>query len=188
MTTPTPDRTPTGDLCDQLAQEIHLHCPARPYGGNCRCTALATAVLPVVEAALNEQRERAERAEQERDTALVQVVDEQRRADERCTELLEERDEALNSLTDAERQRDEARLVAASLADNGPEHLATIERAEQAEQQRDAALAALGDLTDGRPCAPHPGNGWCQTHGERAPCPHAEARRLLAALDQPEET
>lgn len=52
------------------------------------------------------------------------------------------------------------------------------QRAEQAE-------AALRDLTDPRPCDPHPGNGYCQTHGEKAPCPHAAAK---AILDRTEET
>lgn len=57
-------------------------------------------------------------------------------------------------------------------------HEQTIERAERAE-------AALRDLTDPRPCDPHPGNGYCQTHGEKAPCPHAAAK---AILDRTEET
>lgn len=51
-------------------------------------------------------------------------------------------------------------------------------RAERAE-------AALRDLTDPRPCDPHPGNGYCQTHGETPPCPHAAAKEIL---DRTEET
>ena len=49
---------------------------------------------------------------------------------------------------------------------------------------------ALRELVDARPCDPHPGTGYCQTHGEKRPCPHAAAARLLAALDadQPKET
>ena len=141
------DRTPTGDLRERIAEEIHLHCPARPYGGNCRCTALADAVLPGVEAETAALRQRIEEVEDQRDQALAwqdtaeriaaaleaerdqaraAVADEQRRADERRTELLEERDEALDALANAEK------------------------RAEQAERQRDQALNAIADERRGR--------------------------------------
>lgn len=51
------------------------------------------------------------------------------------------------------------------------------ERAEQAED-------ALRELADNRPCELHP-RGRCLTHMEKPPCPHAEAQRILAALDRP---
>lgn len=55
----------------------------------------------------------------------------------------------------------------------------------EAGEARHRAEVALRDLTDPRPCDPHPGNGYCQTHGEKAPCPHAAAK---AILDRTEET
>lgn len=44
----------------------------------------------------------------------------------------------------------------------------------------DRLRAMLREFVQDSPCDPHPGNGFCQSHGEKAPCPHAEAKELLA--------
>jgi hypothetical protein len=46
--------------------------------------------------------------------------------------------------------------------------------------ERDQLRALLREFVQDTPCDPHPGNGYCQSHGEKAPCPHAEAKELLA--------
>lgn len=129
-------------------------------------TAIAGAVLPVVEAATAALRQRIEEVEDQRDQALAwqdtaerelrnaerrldaaeriagafeaerdkaraAVADEQRRADERRTELLEERDEALNALADAERQARERAAVELeeriqAMRENGDNDMRTV--------------------------------------------------------------
>lgn len=170
MTAPTPDRTPTGDLRDRIAEAL--------LAGRC-CTGhiprLADAVLPVVEAETAALRERAEK--------LQCQVNGYRGMKDR---YLRERNAAHDELIEAENliellcnDREAGQRVAkAALTEQR-------QRADEAERQRDEALAAVREFVDGRPCNPHPGNGWCQTHGERAPCPHAAAKKLLAAV-QPE--
>lgn len=55
------DATAPDALRDRIAQEIHLHCPARPH--RCQCTGLADAVMPAVQADRTEQAERLAYAE-----------------------------------------------------------------------------------------------------------------------------
>lgn len=56
----------------------------------------------------------------------------------------------------------------------------------QAERERDDARDLLREFVSDIPCHLHPGNGFCQTHFERKPCPHAAAKKLLGI--DPKET
>lgn len=122
----------------------------------------------VVKAALTEQRERAERAERERDEALAAVADEQRRADERRTELLEERDEALDALGEAERRAEQAEAETTALR----------ERAENAEDRLRKATDAYTRLHAEATGTEATGDRWRQRaeQAERAARIHRDER------------
>ena len=78
MTTPTPDRTPTADLRERLAEALtreHYRRARERIEASLEehCAAFADAVLSVVEAETAALRQRAEEAERERDEALAAV-------------------------------------------------------------------------------------------------------------------
>lgn len=139
MTTPTPDRTPTGDLHERLAEALYRWTTEQAAGGPARLLTRDETVLWENSLA--------------RADAVMHVIE----------------PEILAVQVDATQRADEL-----------------AGRLQEAERQRDEALATLHAFVDDRQCDPHPGNGFCQTHSETPPCPHAAAKKLLA-LNRPEE-
>lgn len=178
MTAPTPDRTPTGDLRDRIAEAL--------LAGRC-CTGhiprLADAVLPVVEAETAALRERAEK--------LQCQVNGYRGMKDR---YLRGRNAAHDELIEAENliellcnDREAGQRVAkAALTEQR-------QRADEAERQRDEALAAHHELlaeTDEQRLRAVKAEAAVQRVRDLAASLHdgVLVRRFLTALDQPEET
>lgn len=143
MTVPPPeqlDEPPTGDLRERLAQEIHLHCPSRPY--RCQCMTLADAVLPVVEAETAAKdadierlgpewvaaHNRATRNRQRAEKAERALAEQQQRAEQAYTQLAAVADDAVAARDRWRARTDEQRA-----------------RAQRAERQRSEAVKARGE-------------------------------------------
>ena len=175
MPEPRPD-----DVPDEL-----LDLYGRNYDGNTPEQAERKALAAVLAVHERQVRERAERAERDRDKALDQIATERR--GKLAAQAAVRRARELADRADADMADSFARQFGGAPF---PAMVPTevLRAALDAEGRHDEALDLLRDLTDTRPCTPHPGTGFCQTHGEKPPCPHGAATALLATLDQPKET